>query len=94
MSFFRNALLANFQKLQLNLILTVARQIWQILQISAVFCRTLQIPRGSANSKPKFYSKNLAKVCSRKNLTIYSLGLHQTGIQLNFFRWCGDYLPR
>ena len=46
MSFFRNALLTNFQKLQLKLILTVAGQIWQILQISAVICRIPQNPTG------------------------------------------------
>jgi hypothetical protein len=62
MSFFNNALFANFQKLQLSLILTVAGQIWQILQISAVICRILHIPPDPANSKPKFLSKKLAKV--------------------------------
>ena len=60
--------MANFQKLQLSLILRVAWQIWQILQISAVICRILQIPPGSANSSPKFLSKKLAKVCSQKIL--------------------------
>ena len=60
--------MANFQKLQLSLILRVAGQIWQILQISAVICRILQIPPGSANSKSKFLSKKLAKVCSQKIL--------------------------
>ena len=60
--------MANFQKLQLSLILRVAGQIWQILQISAVIRRILQIPRGTANSKPKFHSKKLAKVCSQKIL--------------------------
>jgi hypothetical protein len=60
--------MANFQKLQLSLILKVARQIWQILQISAIICRILQISPGSANSKPKFYSKKLAKVCSENIL--------------------------
>jgi hypothetical protein len=60
--------MANFQKLQLSLILTVAGQIWGILQISAVICRILQIREGSANSKPKFHSKKLAKVCSQKIL--------------------------
>ena len=60
--------MANFQKLQLSLILRVAGQIWEILQISAVICRILQIPPGSANSKSKFLSKKLAKVCSQKIL--------------------------
>ena len=68
MSFLRNALLANFQKLQLSLILGVPRQICQILQISAVICRILQISPGSENSKPKFHSKKLARVCSQKIL--------------------------
>ena len=68
MSFLRNALMANSQKLQLSLIMRVAGQIWQILQISAVIRRILQIPRGSANSKPKFHSQKLAKVCSQKFL--------------------------
>jgi hypothetical protein len=61
MSFFRIPEKANFQKLQLSLILTVAGKIWGILQISAVICRILQIPRGSGKSKPKFHSKKLAK---------------------------------
>jgi hypothetical protein len=60
--------MANFQKLQLSLILRVAGQIWQILQISAVICRILQIPPNSANSKLKFLSKKLAKVCFQKIL--------------------------
>ena len=59
MSLFRNAFLANFQKLQLSLILTSTGQIWQIQQISAVIRRILQIPLRSANSKPKFHSENL-----------------------------------
>ena len=59
-------------QLQFSLILRVAGYIWQILQISAVICRILQIPPGSANSKPKFLSKKLAKVCSQKS---YNLGL-------------------
>ena len=67
-SFLRKALMANFLKLQLSLILRVARQIWQILQISAVICRILQISPGSANSRPKFHSKKLARVCSQKIL--------------------------
>ena len=56
------------KKLQLSLILRVAGKIWQILQITAVICRILQIPPGSANCKPKFLSKKLAKVCSQKIL--------------------------
>ena len=60
--------MANFQKLQMSLILRVSGQIWRYLQISAVICRILQIPPGSANSKPKFLSKKLAKVCSQKIL--------------------------
>ena len=62
------ALMAYFQKLQFRLILRVAGQIWQILQISAVICRILQISPGPANSKPKFDSKKLAKICSQKIL--------------------------
>jgi hypothetical protein len=61
MSFLRSALMANFKKLQLSLILRVAGQIWQILQITAVICRILQIPPGPENPKPKFLSKKLAK---------------------------------
>jgi hypothetical protein len=61
MSFLKSALMANFKKLQLSLILRVAGTIWEILQITAVICRILQIPPGSANSKPKFLSKKLAK---------------------------------
>ena len=68
MSFFTNALLANFQKLQLSLILTVAGQIWQTLQISAIARRIPQNPRGSLNSKPKPHSKNFAKLPSKKFL--------------------------
>ena len=60
--------MTNFQKLWLSLILRVARHIWQILQISAVICRILRIPPGSANCKPKFLSKKLAKVFSQKIL--------------------------
>ena len=60
--------MANFLKLQLSLIYRVPGQIWQILQISAVICRILQIPPGSANSKPKFLSKKLAKAFSQKIL--------------------------
>ena len=60
MSFLRYDLIANFQNLWLSLILRVAGQIWQIRRISAVICRILQIPPGSANSKPKFLSKKLA----------------------------------
>ena len=69
-SFLRKALMANFLKLQLSLILRVARQIWQILQISAVICRILQIPRGTANCKPKFFSKNLQKSVSKKSYNL------------------------
>jgi hypothetical protein len=54
------------KKLQLSLILRVAGQIWQIPQIPAVICRILQISPDPANSKPKFHSKKLAKVCSQK----------------------------
>ena len=68
MSFFRNALLANFQKLQLSLILTVGGQILQTLQISAVIGRIPQNPREPANYKSKFQFKKLAKVCSKKFL--------------------------
>jgi hypothetical protein len=60
--------MANFQNLQLSLILRVAWQILQILQISAGICRILQIPPDSENSKPKFLSKKLARVCSQKIL--------------------------
>ena len=58
--------MANFQKLQLSLIYQVPGQIWQILQISAVICRILQIPPGPTNSKPKFLSKELAKFLSKE----------------------------
>ena len=68
MSFSRNALMANFQKLQSSLIYRVAGQIWQILQIPAVICRILQIPPDPANSKPEFLSKKLTKFCSQKIL--------------------------
>ena len=50
-SFFRNALTLNSQKLRLSLIYLVAGQIRQILQITAVICRILQIPPGSVNRK-------------------------------------------
>ena len=60
--------MANFQKLQLSLILRVALQILQILQIPSVICRILQIPRGTLNCKPKFFSKKLAKFFSQKIL--------------------------
>ena len=60
--------MANFQNLWLSLILRVAWKILQILQISAVICRILQIPPGSVNSNPKFLSIELAKVCSQKIL--------------------------
>ena len=71
MSFSGNALMANFQKPQLSLILRVAWQILQILQISGVICRILQIPRGSTNCPPKFLSKKLARVCSQKILQFF-----------------------
>ena len=63
--------MANFQNLWLSLILRVTGQIGQILQISAVICRILQIPRGTANCKPKFLCKKIAKVCEQKS---YNLG--------------------
>ena len=72
MSFLRSALMANFKKLQLSLILRVAGQIWQILQITAVICRILQIPPGSVNSKPNIQKKKTCKSLLEKNLTIYT----------------------
>ena len=79
MSFFRNALLANFKKLQFCLILTVAGQIWKTLQITAVICRILQIPRGSANSKAKLHCKKFAKVFCQKNLLSRWVGAQFSG---------------
>ena len=78
--------MANFQKLQLSLILRVAWQILQILHISAVICRILQISPGSANSKPKFHSKKLAKVCSQKILQSRTESLFFVGESPIFLR--------
>jgi hypothetical protein len=74
---FEERLIGEFSELQLqfSLILRVAGQIWQILQITAVICRILQIPPGSANSKPKFLSKKLAKFWSQKILQSRALGV-------------------
>ena len=58
--------MANFQKLQLSLILRVSGQICQILQISAAIHRILPIPPGSLNSHPKSPSKKPAKPFSQK----------------------------
>ena len=85
---FEERLIGEFSELQLQfrLILRVAGQIWQILQISAVICRILQIPPGSANSNPKFLSKKLAKVCSQKILQSIPLPpLHPLFPSLVFF---------
>ena len=67
---FEERLNGEFSELQLqfSLILRMARQISQILQISAVICLILQISPGPANSKQKFQSKKFAKVCSQKIL--------------------------
>ena len=67
--------MANFQKLQLSLILRVAVQICQILQIPAVICRILQIPPNSANSALKFLSKKPAKISSQKILQFTPKGI-------------------
>ena len=84
--------MANFQNFWLSLILRVARKIWKILQISAVIFRILQIPRGTANCKPKFLSKKLAKVCSQKILQSSSVvtNCHFLGFPLleNFRKLC------
>ena len=60
-------LMANPKKLQLSLILRFAGKIWQILQITSPICRILQIPRGSANSKPNIQKKNLQKSVPKKS---------------------------
>ena len=67
---FEERLIGEFSELRLQFrsILKVAWQIWQILQISVVICRILQIPPGSANCKPKFLSIGDAKACSQKIL--------------------------
>ena len=51
---FEERLIGEFSELQLQfrLVLRVAGKIWQIRRISAVICRVLEIPPGSANSKP------------------------------------------
>ena len=65
---FEERLIGEFTELLLGLILRVARKIWEIWRISAGISRILQILPGSANSKLKFHSKKLARVCSQKIL--------------------------
>jgi hypothetical protein len=70
--------MANFQKLQLSLILRVAGQIWQILQISAAICRILQIHQVPQILSQNSSLKNLQKSVPKKS---YNLTPNE-----NFFR--------
>ena len=83
--------MANFKKLQLSLILRVAGQIWQILQISAVICRILQIPRGFANSKPNIQKKNLQKSAPKKSYNLACEGWAGSGGERIFLGKCRKF---
>ena len=66
--------MANFQKSDLSLILRLAVQIWQILQISAVIRRILQIPADPADTNRNIQKKkNLQKDVPKKSYHLWEM---------------------